>query len=327
MDDKFLKSIVQLTEQTNTTSLGYCVLATLAEMIPLHSAFLHHIVDSEEFLIAKLVTSKNEDGKEILCWEYGHNGILRTDQEVEECSSVIKKISDDRYLCEYLVPITETTSTKLSLDLKESPNEYEMLIDGCMRIYNNYLLLLHENERDKLTGLFNRRTMEERLLMCFNSAMKIEDNQHMPAVALIDIDNFKHVNDDFGHLIGDEVLLSFAQQMKGYFVEGEQLFRFGGEEFVVIFPPQPSEKIVDTLNGFRELLAKFSFPQVGNITFSAGMCSIKKTDYLYNILDHADKALYYAKEHGRNQVGHYEYLVNLGEIVEDDQGDSSVELF
>ncbi len=326
MDDKLFQSVVELTEQRNKTSLGYCVIATLAEMMPLKSAKMMHFSGATGFLIAEITTS--DDANEGMQWQYGDESITFPQHDHQETAVVITKIADDDYQCLYPISIDDNTSAQLSFCIAKSPHEYEMLVDGLVKIYRNYLTLLFESERDKLTGLLNRRAMEDRLKLLFHSQSANENQiEWVPWIGIIDIDKFKGINDRFGHLIGDEVLLLFAQQMQSYFTSHDQIFRFGGEEFVVILPESTAEEARQKIEGFRRHVESYRFPQVEQITFSAGLCAIRSHDYVTTILDHADKALYYAKDNGRNQLQCYDALMAKGVFDQDEPGDSSVELF
>ena len=134
------------------------------------------------------------------------------------------------------------------------------------------------------------------------------------------------MNDQYGHLLGDEVLLLFAQQMTYSLRDHDLLFRFGGEEFVAIFECHDHDEMQMVLDRFRERVAAFEFPQVGHITVSAGYTEIMAYDVSSQIIDRADVALYYAKHHGRNRVCNYERLVGEG-ALENKRNEGGVELF
>ncbi|AMG02540.1 GGDEF domain-containing protein [Vibrio mimicus] len=300
MNDKVLESVIEITEQKNSLALSYSILATLSELLPLSSATLFHHLGRATVMVARLNISKDPTGAKQYQWQY-------------ECSCPI--------------PVEEHFSAELSLILNEPPEPYRMLIDGFAKIYRNYTVILHESERDKLTGLLNRRTLEDRLRNTFAINPSAEEN-HRLWIAMLDLDHFKAINDHFGHMIGDEILLMFAQQMQHYFGPSSQLFRFGGEEFVIVFSSGDEQAINRTLDGFRRHIRQHTFPRIGELSFSAGFCSLRPGDYLPTILDHADKALYYAKEHGRDQVHCYENLCDEGKIANAQRSASDdVELF
>lgn len=190
---------------------------------------------------------------------------------------------------------------------------------------------LNESERDKLTGLFNRRTFDDKLIRLLKTqhdkqkkyflSKNIDEKRKQTDTSsawlvMLDIDNFKEVNDTFGHLYGDEVILLISQKMKECFRNTDLLFRFGGEEFVLVLEPVHIDEAYTILDNFRRAIANHNFPQIGKVTISIGYTMIRENDYPPSTLDLADKALYYAKKHGKNCIYNYESLVADGEIQE-----------
>ncbi|MXV13635.1 GGDEF domain-containing protein, partial [Xanthomonas sp. LMG 8992] len=110
----------------------------------------------------------------------------------------------------------------------------------------------------------------------------------------VDIDHFKRVNDTFGHLYGDEVLLLVAQLMQRAFRQDDLLFRFGGEEFVIVLRGVDRDTAVSLFERFRLAVAEHVFPQVGQVTLSTGIVELTHGRLLSEMLDEADKALYWA---------------------------------
>lgn len=198
-------------------------------------------------------------------------------------------------------------------------------------VFMNMLSLLDYSEVDTLTGLLNRKTFDEYLLRIL-SALSAGGDEHLDALhlerrrrahdadadhwlAVIDIDHFKRVNDNFGHLIGDEVLLLVATMMKGAFRTHDKLFRFGGEEFIVLLKPNSAADAQRIFDRFRSGIEQREFPQVGRVTVSIGYASIRLGDQPSVIIDNADSALYWAKENGRNRVACHAALVADGRLA------------
>ena len=146
-------------------------------------------------------------------------------------------------------------------------------------------------------------------------------------LGVMDIDKFKTINDRFGHLIGDEVLILMANLMRESFRVQDKLFRFGGEEFVALIRPAEFSHATGTFERFRTNVEAFNFPQVGRVTISIGFTRIKLGDTPSIILDSADEALYWAKEHGRNQSHAYETLIAEGKLQRAPATESDIELF
>jgi diguanylate cyclase (GGDEF)-like protein len=224
----------------------------------------------------------------------------------------------------------------LQLESHSALDGARALAEGFARIYANYITLLNESERDKLTGLYNRRTFERHLQRMFRPVAVARRPQErrapgpgIPAVwlAIFDIDHFKRINDTYGHIYGDEVILLLAQQMRTGFRQDDVLFRFGGEEFVVLLSGHDETEVRGALERFRERVANCVFPQVGHVTVSVGYALASVGDYPESVIDRADKALYYAKEHGRNRTYGYEQLVARGDLASDAVNTGSIDLF
>ena len=200
-----------------------------------------------------------------------------------------------------------------------------------LAIYNNFLGLIRDNERDALTGLLNRKTFETRMGKVLSKIRyaghrhnEKKDNEY--CLAVIDIDHFKHVNDQFGHLVGDEVLILLSQHMQKNFRDDDYIFRFGGEEFVCLLKSN-AEKGQIGLNRLRVSVEQYKFPQVGKVTISIGVSNVTENDISAAVMDRADQALYYAKQNGRNRVCIYEQLVNEGYLKTAEIQSGDIELF
>jgi diguanylate cyclase (GGDEF)-like protein len=139
----------------------------------------------------------------------------------------------------------------------------------------------------------------------------------------LDIDHFKRVNDTYGHLMGDEVLLRFAQNMQQHFRYTDFLFRFGGEEFIVLLTNTNAQGARQAFERFRSVISNFDFPSVGRVTVSIGYTRIEPGNLPTTLVDWSDRALYHAKEHGRDQVVAYDDIRQAGDIG----AGSDVELF
>jgi diguanylate cyclase (GGDEF)-like protein len=216
-----------------------------------------------------------------------------------------------------------------------APRETDLVL-GILGILRNHLALLDYGELDSLTGLLNRKTFESHFDKLRQRLAGLQgthpDRSATGAagepswLALIDIDHFKSINDGYGHLFGDEVLLLVSQLMKRSFRGADQLFRFGGEEFVVLLDraSEPGAHIV--LERLRATIGGHEFPQVGHVTISVGYTRLDPRDVSTTCVERADAALYYAKSHGRDNVQNCEALLASGAIAAKlNEGD--VELF
>lgn len=199
------------------------------------------------------------------------------------------------------------------------------VILSAITIFSNQMALLQNSSQDALTGLFNRYMLDNAMEHILSvSQCRREDDAKEPrwCLAMLDIDHFKSVNDTYGHLIGDEVLLKLAQLMKKCFRHDDLLFRFGGEEFSILLKDVELNQATRILERFRTTVSDYRFPQVGKVTISLGLTYMMPGKFPSALLGNADKALYYSKEHGRNQLNCFEYLHEL-KLLEDINSDTN----
>jgi diguanylate cyclase (GGDEF)-like protein len=145
-------------------------------------------------------------------------------------------------------------------------------------------------------------------------------------LAMVDVDHFKNVNDKYGHQIGDEVLILVARILRSTFRGYDRIYRFGGEEFVILLRCPDHDTAVSAVERFRVAMEKFQFPQVGQITASVGLSEIRASDTPEAACERADQAVYFAKRNGRNRVSSYTDLEQKG-LLQSDVKVGGVELF
>ncbi|WP_440960349.1 diguanylate cyclase [Paenibacillus nitricinens] len=159
---------------------------------------------------------------------------------------------------------------------------------------------------DELTGAFNRKH--------FNQVMKqlicdFKRTERVFSLALIDLDYFKKINDTYGHLIGDEVLQSLSELVKGSIRMEDTFCRFGGEEFAVFLPNTDASSALTVINRIQERFAATDFfakNEVFHVTFSSGISEVTEAENIADkIVEEADQALYASKDAGRNQTTLY----------------------
>jgi len=158
--------------------------------------------------------------------------------------------------------------------------------------------------RDPLTNLYNRRFLDEALK---NELLRAERHKQSLAVLMIDIDHFKKFNDSFGHDAGDYTLQEVGKVLLRL-IRGEDIAcRFGGEEFIVVFPDMPHDILIrragEILQAVREIDLTFKNKPLGNVTLSIGVATYPEQGLnAEELISTADIALYQAKSNGRNQV-------------------------
>ncbi|MCK4494692.1 MAG: diguanylate cyclase [Methylococcales bacterium] len=156
--------------------------------------------------------------------------------------------------------------------------------------------------KDGLTGLYNHRHIKEFIK---NECARAQRNGTEVSIAMFDVDFFKKVNDRYGHAIGDVVLKTLAHFLKDRVRKTDLVGRYGGEEFIIVFPNTSNDiaKILcENLRKNFEKILHFSHQENFHMTFSCGVASYPRYDSAQVVADYADQALYISKNKGRNQV-------------------------
>lgn len=165
-----------------------------------------------------------------------------------------------------------------------------------------YREALQNSMRDALTGIGNRKALDQ----AFQRETKLAQRHYMPlSLAVLDIDHFKHFNDEFGHRIGDKALKHIAQVVQATLRETDQMFRFGGEEFVVILNNTDKASANLVAERIRMQCAMTAFNLRGQdhyITLSIGVSTLSADESADSLFERADNAMYQAKSSGRNKV-------------------------
>jgi diguanylate cyclase len=188
--------------------------------------------------------------------------------------------------------------TRLSQESQraEQMNQRVQVLEGELK------RLSEEVSTDALTRVANRRGLEQAFA---TECAKIQRQPAPLAVGLIDIDNFKKLNDTLGHAAGDVALKSLAEAVKQGLRPVDTVARFGGEEFVVLLPGSPVEEAQDVLTRLQRSLTKSLFLHEKRevfVTFSAGVTALRTGEALQAALERADEALYEAKRTGKNRT-------------------------
>jgi diguanylate cyclase len=220
---------------------------------------------------------------------------------LEQQVSEMTKIDEAEHLVASLTALTRamlTRTRKVEDEMRQREDETKILrrrLESAKR----------DAEVDYLTGLPNRRAFEALLDRHYKEAR--EAIEHL-VVAFCDIDNFKRINDTYGHEVGDRVLKVIAEALAQIADNNCHLARYGGEEFVMLFRNIAPEEARKRFDDARQELAKRRWihratdSQVGQITFSGGIADVFAYTNTREALRAADEALYLAKEGGRNQI-------------------------
>jgi diguanylate cyclase (GGDEF)-like protein/PAS domain S-box-containing protein len=163
----------------------------------------------------------------------------------------------------------------------------------------------HEEElnrlatQDPLTGLANHRVLHEQLRA---EVARARRQGLRLCVAVLDLDHFKQVNDRYGHPVGDEVLREAGARLRAIVREGETLARVGGEEFAWILTDLDETDAYAAVERARRVIGEMPFAEAGVVTMSAGVAELQPLDAADDLYSRADRALYRAKQNGRNQT-------------------------
>jgi len=215
-----------------------------------------------------------------------------------------------RHSCNYKIEIANESIGRLCLTRvqrfsERDLNSLEELI--CLLVYplRNALLYKEALEKamhDPLTGALNRAALDTMLNKEINLAYR-HDNPL--SVLMIDVDHFKHINDNYGHSTGDQVLRNLVAKLKEQIRTSDILFRYGGEEFTIILNNTNQDGANLLAQRVRSGIEEMTHNLTGNdlhFTVSIGAATLNKNEAAIQLLDRADHALYAAKKQGRNRV-------------------------
>jgi len=200
------------------------------------------------------------------------------------------------------------SSQSLRERLEATTQELDSLRDEFQRVRQ-------EAVTDPLTGVANRKAFEDALMQ---AAMKAGEKGTSLCLLMIDVDHFKRFNDQYGHIVGDEVLKLVAQTLTMNVKGGDLVARYGGEEFAVILPDTPLHGALSVAENIRNRFDNQSFKRkstgksIGNLTVSLGAALYKSGEPLTALVQRADAALYHSKENGRNKVSSEEAVKKAG---------------
>lgn len=152
--------------------------------------------------------------------------------------------------------------------------------------------------KDPLTGAGNRRAMEQKLLNMMTHQRRNEDSP--ASMILMDLDKFKDINDKHGHSVGDDILVGFVQTIEERVRATDSIYRFGGEEFVVIAENTHLEDATQLAEELRKAVTSCRKLSRFNVTISVGTAQVGQFESAFEWLGRADKAMYQAKDAGRN---------------------------
>ncbi|HTD04313.1 GGDEF domain-containing protein [Undibacterium sp.] len=347
--ESIIKHLVEITGHRDHDLLNISVISALGELT--HAEYaraLDVVAVGKQIFVQPQITIKN--GKVVTVDE--HLAALQTGEAVSQYpaleqglaqhSNLIEDLTEDGKRILWLpIWINDKVSTCLEITNPASYTQNTMeVMEGILIVYRNFQNLLDYSERDSLTGLLNRKTFDDSFSKVLRATSQqnngegendegssAERRHHEPEkqhwLAVLDIDHFKRVNDQFGHLYGDEVLILIANLLRSSFRPTDRLFRFGGEEFVILLRSTTQEDAQHIFDRFRVNVEQHHFPQVGKVTVSVGFARIDPFEPAVAIMGRADQALYFAKSNGRNRTCYYDSLVESGDLHAERSNDTA----
>lgn len=246
-------------------------------------------LDSSGFEATELLLSSFISDEETLSPFQINKDIWRRLQNKEEIRDTVlrKRKSGKSYYQEYTINSIKNSNNKIThfVFMSEDVTEKQLEVNA----------LKDEAKHDSLTGLFRRSVLE-------NNIEKIIIKNGLFSFAMIDIDFFKSVNDDFGHDTGDKVLKQFSNIISSHLRNDDMLFRWGGEEFLLLLKNPNIDKVFTIIERIRKYIELEDFGIERQLTASIGLAIYEPQEDWTETLKRADKALYTAKNSGRNQT-------------------------
>jgi len=227
---------------------------------------------------------------------YLHSGLLEENETFEHLYNNTK-IKDRKVLIlnENYEPKAYSITIKNLID----NGDYLVTLSDISIIQEEFTKIQNKAYIDSLTGVYNRNKFNELLS---KELKRVERYKHDLSIAVVDADKFKNVNDTYGHLIGDEVLISIAQTINSNIRQTDTFARWGGEEFLIMFVNTPIEKAKIIAELLKDKIEENEHQVAGKVTASFGITEYKKGDTIESIFKRGDDALYKAKANGRNKI-------------------------
>ena len=282
-DNTLDQHIEQFIELNNNIT----VITTETKIIAMNKSgldFFHYksfkVFNEEHKFLSKLFTEVEEDNKYI----EGINWVTKIDKmhniKVEMHNEKLKQI--------FYMQVSKIRNDR-----------YQVTFYNISRVIAEKEAITKVAEKDELTQIFNRTKFNSILSLALRNA---EIYQEQFTIILFDIDDFKQVNDKYGHNVGDQVLMQLASLIKSQLRNQDTFARWGGEEFIILSESAVQNDAYLLAERLRKTIESFPFAVIEKLTCSFGLSQCEKNDTATTILKRADDALYQAKKSGRNKV-------------------------
>jgi diguanylate cyclase len=225
----------------------------------------------------------------------GYSEKIAKTNNLNELGNLLQDIMQD-------TKVLQTSALRSHEELLETRKQVEQAEARIAELEKELSQVSEMVHQDQLTGALNRRGLDA----AFERDATRVDRSHSPlCVALLDIDDFKHLNDTLGHQVGDQALIHLCNIIKESLRPSDSVARYGGEEFVIVLPDVAAEEAAGTVERLqRELTKKFFMHENDRVlvTFSAGVAQREESEPQEEVIGRADKAMYKAKRAGKNRV-------------------------
>ncbi|MFJ5446676.1 GGDEF domain-containing protein [Methylobacillus methanolivorans] len=305
MEDQWLHGqtmiVQELLQRQLSLDMLYDAESSLKELIFKQGQLKPRLLDARDSMkkmaevfvgrLADLVDSTNEYQEKIDHYKQK----ITAAEDIVELNALIDRMLEDTRSISFNI----RQSREILTETQQRVIESERLVQELTAKLEHVNEVAHE---DFLTGTLNRRGMEQALEREFDRA-----NRHATrlSLAMMDIDHFKHLNDQLGHATGDKALVHLSKVIKESLRSTDVLARYGGEEFIIILPGTGEAEAVEIMKRAQRDLTR-NFFMLNNervlITFSAGVAEREQDELAEALLPRADRALYHAKQAGRNLV-------------------------
>ncbi|TXI73003.1 MAG: GGDEF domain-containing protein [Dechloromonas sp.] len=346
---ELISHVVKISARRDRTEINSALVDTLLDLFSPEKLTIYRCYVGRKKTVVFACAGYGPDGQYLrnaylpehrYCQPIERDPLLKRCQK--ELSAVLDVLPNGTHRVVFPVIRLEEPQYMVEIELTDEFSADQRVTLMCLiEYFGNHIALLDYGEADTLTGLASRKTFDKHLFellgraasdemtggLTENPARRRLNDNSSHWLAVCDIDHFKKVNDTFGHLIGDEVLIMVAQVMRQSFRFDDQLFRFGGEEFVALLQPTDPISAQATLERFRKDIENAVFSRVGHVTVSVGFSRLLPNDTPTDVIDRADEALYHAKHNGRNRVDCYESLIESGALKAKEIAKGEVELF
>jgi len=199
-----------------------------------------------------------------------------------------------------VIPFNDEDVVRATIhDISEQRMLDRLVKERTKELYVKNQELEYLAKTDPLTGLNNRIRLDDTLKQELHRFRRYE---HTFGAILVDLDNFKLVNDTFGHQVGDQVLIQVSKLLKKHCREVDTVGRWGGEEFLIITPETDLKGVNVIAENLRRNIESHFFPEAATITASFGIATFRQDDSINKFLTRIDDALYESKDKGRNWV-------------------------